>query len=65
MKKASEKWLIKGRENEEQECYHERKEAHTVIRNKKKVYMKKCNRIKEEDQKLNNTRKNVSNNEPI
>jgi hypothetical protein len=45
MKKASEKWLIKGGENEEQEYYHEKKEAHTIIRNKKKVYMKKCNRI--------------------
>jgi hypothetical protein len=34
MKKAREKWLIKGRrENEEQEYHHKRKEAHKVIRN--------------------------------
>jgi hypothetical protein len=36
MKKAREKWLIKGgREKEEQEYYHKRKEAHKIIRNKK------------------------------
>ena len=40
MKKAREKWLIKGRrEKEEQEYYHKRKEAHKIIRNKKKTYM--------------------------
>jgi len=41
MKKAREKWLIKGRrENEEQEYHHKRKEAHKIIRNKKKLYIK-------------------------
>jgi hypothetical protein len=30
---------------EEQEYHHKRKAAHKVIRNKKKVYMNKCNRI--------------------
>jgi hypothetical protein len=35
MKKAREKWLIKGRrEKEEQEYYRKRKEAHKIIRNK-------------------------------
>ena len=34
MKKAREKWLIKGRkEKEEQEYHHKRKEAHKIIRN--------------------------------
>jgi hypothetical protein len=34
-KKAREKWLIKARrEKEEQEYYHERKEADKIIRNK-------------------------------
>jgi len=41
MKKAREKWLIKGRrENEEQEYHHKRKEAHKIIRNKKKLHIK-------------------------
>ena len=41
MKKAREKWLIKGRrEKEEQKYHHKRKEAHRIIRNKKKTYMK-------------------------
>jgi len=32
MKKALEKWLIKGRrENEEQEYHHKRKEAHKKL----------------------------------
>jgi hypothetical protein len=57
MKKAREKWLMKGRmENEEQEYHHKRKAAHKVIRNKKKTYMK----IVIEsivDQKHNNTKK--------
>jgi len=40
MKKASEKWLIKGRrENEEQEYHHKRK-VHKIIRNKKKFTLK-------------------------
>ena len=39
--KAREKWLINGRrEKEEQEYYHERKEAHKIIRKKKMTYMK-------------------------
>jgi hypothetical protein len=39
MKRAQERWLIKGRrENEEQEYHHKRKEAQKVIRNKKKTY---------------------------
>jgi hypothetical protein len=56
MKKAREKWLIKGREKKEQESHHKRKEAHKIIRNKKKTYTKN---VMEpiEDQKLNNTRK--------
>jgi len=58
MKKAREKWLIKGRrEKEEQEYNHKRKEAHKIIRNKKKVYMKNVIESTEEDQKHNNTRK--------
>ena len=37
MKKARDKWLITGRmEKEEQEYHHKRKEAHKIIRNKKK-----------------------------
>ena len=57
MKKAREKWLKEGRrENEEQEYHHKRKEAHKIIRNKKKLYIK--NVIESiEDQKLNNTGK--------
>jgi len=56
MKKAREKWLIKGRrEKEEQEYYHKRK-AHKIIRNKKMTYMKNVIESKEEDQK-HNTRK--------
>ena len=38
MKKTREKWLIKGRrEKEEQEYHHKIKEAHKIIRNKKKT----------------------------
>jgi len=45
VKKARENWLIKARrEKEEQEYHHKRKEAHRVIRNKKKTY-EKSNRI--------------------
>jgi len=41
MKKGREKWLIKGRrEKEDQEYHHKREEAHKIIRNKKKIYMK-------------------------
>ena len=58
MKKAREKWLIKGgRENEKQEYRHKRKEAHEIIRNKKKLYIKNVRESIEEDQKQNNTRK--------
>ena len=58
MKKAREKWLQKGRrENEEQEYIHKRKEAHKIISNKKKLYIKNVIELIEEDQKYNNTRK--------
>ena len=57
MKKARENWLIKGRrENEEQEYHHKRKEAHKIIRNTKKLYIKNVKESIEEDQKYNNTR---------
>ena len=57
MKKAREKWLIKGRRGKvEQEYHHERKEAQKIIRNKKKTYMKNVTESTE-DQKHNNTRK--------
>jgi len=56
MKKARDKWLITGRmEKEEQEYHHKRKEAHKIIRNKKKTYMKNVTESIEEDQKHNNT----------
>jgi len=57
MRKAREKWLIKGREKEEQEYHHKRKEAQKIIRNKKKTYMKNVTEPIEEDQRQNNTRK--------
>ena len=58
MKKAREKWLMKGsREKEEKEYHHKRKEAHKIIRNKKKTYMKNVIESIEEDQKHNNTGK--------
>jgi len=58
MKKAREKWLIKGRrENEEQEYQHKRKEAYKIIRNKKKLYIKNVIESIEEDQNYNDTRK--------
>jgi hypothetical protein len=45
MKTVREKWLVKGRrENEKQEYQHKRLEAHKIIRNKKN-YAQKCNRI--------------------
>ena len=56
--KVREKWLINGRRvKEEQEYYHKRKEAHNIIRNKKKKYMKNVIESVEEDQKRNKTRK--------
>ena len=59
MKKEREKWLIKGRrrENEEQEYHNKRKEAHKIIKNKKKLNIKSVKESLEEDQKYNNTRK--------
>jgi hypothetical protein len=58
MKKAREKWLIKGRrEKEEQEYHHKRKDAHKIIKKKKKTYMKNVIESIEEGQKRNNTRK--------
>jgi len=45
MKKTREKCLIKGRrEKEEREYHHKRKDAHKIIRNKKKTH-EKCKRI--------------------
>ena len=58
MEKAREKQLQKGSgENEEQENIHKRKEAHNIIRKKKKFYIKSVAESIEEDQKDNNTRK--------
>ena len=58
MKKAREKWVIKGRwENEEQEYHHKRKEALKIIRNKKRLYIKNVTESIKEDQKYNNIRK--------
>ena len=57
MKKAREKCLIKGRkENEEQEYHQKRKEACKIIRNKKNLYI---NNVIEsmENQKHYNTKK--------
>jgi len=46
------KWLIKGRREKEQQEYHnKRKEAHKIIRNKKKTYLKNVTESTEEDQK--------------
>jgi len=40
-KKAIEKWLIKGRrDNKEQQYHHKTKDAHKIIRNKEKLYIK-------------------------
>jgi len=53
MKKAREEWLTKGRrEKEEQEYHNKRKEAHKIIRNKKKTYVKKVIESIEEDQNI-------------
>ena len=58
MKKAREKRLQKGREEREEEEYiHKRKEAHNIIRKKKKLYIKSVVESIEEDQKDNTTRK--------
>jgi len=56
--KAREKWLIKARrEIEEHEYHHEREEAHKLIRNKEKLYIKNVIESVEEDHKHYNTRK--------
>jgi len=55
MKAAREKWLIKGRRENEEEYHH--KKAHKIIRNKKKLHIKSVIESTEEDQKYNNTRK--------
>ncbi len=56
MKKAWEKWLVKGRrENEEQENVLKRKEEKNV--NEKKLYIRKVTESFEEDKMYNNTRK--------
>jgi hypothetical protein len=61
MKKAREKWLMEGRrENEEQEYHHKWKEAHKIIRNKKKLYIKNVIESIEEDQNRNNTGKCIT-----
>jgi hypothetical protein len=39
------------RENEKQEYHHKRKEAHKIIRNRKKLYIKNVIESIEEDQK--------------
>ena len=50
--------MIKGRrEKEEQEYYRKREEAHKIIRNKKKIYIKNVIELIEEDEKHNSTRK--------
>ena len=60
IKKAREKWLIKGkREDEEQEYHHKRIEAHKIIRYKKVLYIKNVIESIEEDKKYNNTRKSI------
>jgi hypothetical protein len=47
MKKAREKWLIKGRrEKEGLKYHHKRKEAHKIIRKKKKAHIKNVNQQK-------------------
>jgi len=50
--------LIKGRrEKEGKQYHHKRKEAHKIIRNEKKTFMKNVIESIDEDQKHNNTRK--------
>ena len=56
--KAREKWLIKARrEIEEHEYHHEREEAHKLIRNKEKLYIKNVIESVEEDRNYNYARK--------
>ena len=66
MKNAREKCLIKGRREKDEQGYHHKwKEAHKIIRNKKKTYVKNVIESIEEDQKHKNTKKNVPNSKPI
>jgi len=60
MKKAREKWLIKGRrESEEQVYHHKRKETHKIITNKKKLYTKTAIESIEENQNKITQRKYI------
>jgi len=53
MKKAREKWLIKGRRQiEEQEYHHKRKDAHKIISNKIKLYIKNVIETIEDQSKI-------------
>jgi hypothetical protein len=49
--------VVDNWKKEEQEYHHKTKEAHKIIRNKKKTYMKNVIESIEEDQQHNNTRK--------
>ena len=49
--------MIKGRREDEQEYYHKRKEAHKIIRNRKKTSTKNVTESIEEEQKQNNITK--------
>ena len=49
--------MVDKRKKEQQEYHHKRKEAHKIIRNKKKTNIKSVIESMAEDQKHNNTRK--------
>jgi len=49
--------VVDIREKKEQEYNHKRKEAHKIVRKKKKVHMKNVTESIEEDEKHNNTMK--------
>jgi len=49
--------VVDKREKKEEEYHHKRIEAHKIIKNKKKTYMKNVIESIEEDQKHSNTRK--------
>jgi len=51
------KWLIKERRENKLQEYHHKREAHKIIRNKKKLYIKNVIESIEEEQKYNNMRK--------
>jgi len=53
MKKAREKWLIKGRRENEEHVYHHKRKAHKIIMKKKKLYIKTVIESIEEDQNYN------------